>query len=306
MRLHFPVVRKYLIFDVFLSSLGLILAFLMPKYIVPSIFEDLLKLSSAHLISSYLIYPVFYVMLGFTWPKIAQMSISIGRDNQDRFTLSFNRFRDFILGNNESTALNHALNDAVDNYLDRVMNEIQQDFGAYEEFIIDTLGLSPADLQQDKTELLERIRQILDEKAAENFFQLYQDVSKFKNIPLMERNKPLMKIPEMNREDEERLYQQGIQGLFQLIFIKVNQIQDIPVARAKLIKYNAKRLLLRRVKWTIFSFVGIAGMVLLGYFFTQLISDPIPRASTQQMSSPTDVENYEYPELEDLSAKKIP
>jgi hypothetical protein len=266
MRARFTAVRLYWLADVALSAL-MVLAYLplrsRPGALIKmtafggDIFSGVNELS----------YPLAAVLLGYFWPQIAAFSVGFGRGNETLLRVSLGQVRDYLLGGPVLEPINSRSSLAVASYAERVVEAATRPGDDSGPLILEALGL-PA-LAADRVHL----REALLKKAAEDFEALYATVGGVKMIPFLERKRPLMMVPDMTIQDEQRLYRAGVETIGDLLRGEPLPDSGLSPARLAVLRLGARRLMAQRL-WFGFSMAGIAATVIaLGSFALTLVPE---------------------------------
>jgi hypothetical protein len=152
--------------------------------------------------------------------------------------------RDYLLGGPVTNSINSRLQAEVSSYVGRIVDTME-DAGEAGPQILQALGLArklatPEERQQ--------LRETLMTRARADFESLHLLVSQVKMVPLMDRRRPLMKIPEMTAQEEEKLYQSGIETVGDLAWKTRCGLAGFPAERLDLLRRNAHRVLGQRFR----------------------------------------------------------
>jgi hypothetical protein len=254
-RVRFAAIRFYWLADLLLSAV-VALAYAPLAGLPGKLFEtSLLAGLDADARLSYLSYPLVAIALGFFWPQISALTVSLGRGNDTAFRLSLGQLRDYLLGGPALDSINARLHLAVASYVDRVVEAATHSDDDSGPAILEALGL--AVLSADRQQL----RQALMKRAQEDGESLYAAVSSVKMIPFVERRRPLMMVPDMTAHEEEKLYRAGIETVGDLL--REKPVRDIGLSpeRMAVLRLGARRLVAQRL-WFGLGVAGIAGSVI--------------------------------------------
>jgi hypothetical protein len=257
LRWRFPCIRWYWLCELVLSTVALAiyspLAGMSGRLFPPSGASLLPGLETANGVS-HLSYPMAAVTLGFLWPQISSFSIAMGAARQ---RLSLGAVRDYLLGGPITHSINSRLQAEVSSYVGRILAAVD-DAGESGAQILQALGLArslPA-----TPEAREQLRETLMKRAEADFESLYLLVGQVKMVPLMDRRRPLMKVADMTAQEEEKLYQAGVETVGDLVHRARRGVAGLPADRLEVLRRNAHRLLGQRLRMGL-SLAGIAAVV---------------------------------------------
>ncbi len=195
--------------------------------------------------ASDLAYLVSAAFLGLFWPKVAVFSPSLPGL---KMKASIARLRDLFLGGPAIDAINAGLQLEVESYLDRIVEIAGSPTDSSASLILKVIGVDsvlPAGRTRKRPP---EFRQLLAERARDDFWNLYQSIARVKMVPLVGRPKPLMRVPDISWREEQKLHDAGIASVWQLAHRNNGNLPGISEERGKVLKRNAQELLRRQVR----------------------------------------------------------
>jgi hypothetical protein len=190
---------------------------------------------------SHLSYPIAAVALGFLWPQIASFSISLGAARQ----VSLGAVRDYLLGGPATHSINSRLQVEVTAYVGRVLDAIEEADPAGAQ-MLEALGLARS--LPLTPEAREQLHEALMKRAAADFESLYLLVGQVKNVPLLDRPRPLMKVLDMSAPEEQQLYEAGIETVGELVRRARGGVDGFTAERLQELRRNAQHLKGQRLR----------------------------------------------------------
>jgi hypothetical protein len=249
---RFPCIRWYWVSDLALSAVAFV-SYLPVAGLPGKLFEDTLAATlTAYLGVSNLSYPLAAVLLGFLWPQISAVGITIQEGQKQGLSLA--RLRDYFLGGPAIQSINSKLHVEVASYVERVVDAATADDSG--PLMLQAIGL-PASVSNDAATRHE-LRQTLLKRAEEDFESLYLSVIKVRMLPVMDRRRPLMMVPNMTSQEEEKLYGAGIETVRALIR-GVGAAAGLPQERLMTLRRNARRLVTQQIHFGL----GLVGIVVV-------------------------------------------
>jgi hypothetical protein len=245
LRWRFPCIRWYWLCELVLSTVALAvyspLAGLSGRLFPPSGASIIPGLETANGIS-HLSYPLAAVALGFLWPQISSFSVALGGSRQ---RLSLGAVRDYLLGGPATHSINSRVQAEVVSYVGRILDAVD-DAGPDGVQMLQELGL--ARRLAASAEARQELRETLLKRAQADFESLYLLVGQVRNVPLLGRPRPLMKVPDMTAQEEQRLYEAGVETVVGLVRRAGRGVGGFPAERLEELARNARALLRQRLR----------------------------------------------------------
>jgi hypothetical protein len=274
-----PAIRKYWMWDLAVSGVAFAFFFLvLPiEYVVGQVFQKFVE--SDGLERGHAVQPVLAFALGVFWPKVSAVSVSTGSGGQ---SLSLATLRDLLLGGQGIDTVNNHVEEVVDSYLRRVVDVMVSVSGPASAALQSATGIHVDQADAAATQArTDELRSALKARAVENLELLYLRVAAVKMIPLVDRPKPLMSVPNMTAWEEERLYHSGV-GIPQLMLGRATHA--ITPERWAELRQNARTLVAQRVT----GMVAIAALAIAfvggGLLLTPLLSTGSVKLGVQEVS----------------------
>jgi hypothetical protein len=189
--------------------------------------------------------PLAALALGLAWPNLASFSLGVG---SRKYALSLAALRDHVLGGAAIEAINRRLELEVASYIDRVIDAAKVDPEDTGAGIVQTLDLNLKGAKLNEPAALGEVTEALSRLARSDFASLFLRISQVRMIPLVDRPKPLMRVPDMTSHEEERLYQAELSTPWALARKAVRPIPGIDERRLQVLRTNARRLIRQRVR----------------------------------------------------------
>lgn len=259
----FPCIRSYWASDLAFSAIAYV-AYLPVAGLPGKLFEDSLAAKLLpYLGVSNLSYPLAAILLGFVWPQISAVGITVQEGQKQGMSLA--RLRDYFLGGPAIQSINSKLQVEVASYVERVIDAATADDSG--QLILQAIGL-PA-MTSNSASARSELREALMRLAKEDFESFYLSVIKVRMLPVMDRRRPLMMVPDMTSQEEEKLYRAGIESVRGLIR-GVGAAAGLPEDRLTTLRRNARRLVAQQIQFGV-CLVGIAVVVIaIGSFSSRL------------------------------------
>src|SRR5687767_12100993 len=247
-----PAIRKYWMWDLAVSGVAFAFFFLvLPiEYVVGQVFQKFVE--SDGLERGHAVQPVLAFALGVFWPKVSAMSVSTGSGGQ---SLSLATLRDLLLGGQGIDTVNNHVEEVVDSYLRRVVDVMVSVSAPTSAALQSATGIQLDQAAAATQERTDELRAALKASAVENLELLYLRIAAVKMIPLVDRPKPLMSVPNMTAWEEERLYHSGV-GIPQLMLGRATHA--VTPERWAELRQNARTLVAQRVT----GMVAIAALII--------------------------------------------
>ncbi|HEX6739319.1 MAG TPA: hypothetical protein VF310_13660 [Vicinamibacteria bacterium] len=275
LRWRFPCIRWFWLCELVLSIAALViyspLAGMSGRLFPPS-GASFLGIEAATGVS-YLSYPIAAMALGFLWPQISSFSISLGPARQ----VSLGAVRDYLLGGPVTRSINSRVQAEVTAYVGRVLDSLDGADDASHAQLAEALDLAVA--LPLTPQAREALHEALMKRAGTDFEALYLLVGQVKNVPLMDRRRPLMKVEDMSSPEEQRLYDAGIETVGQLVRQAGRGVQGFTAERLSELQRNARRLMAHRLRVGMSLGAIVVAVIGLGLRSRQLyVPDHTPRA----------------------------
>jgi hypothetical protein len=246
LRFNCPAIWHFWIWDLFLSSIALPVVVLSSHLTTRFAFSGADQVPLQQALSG-LVYPLCFVAIGFSWPKLANITISMGNNRATSAPiLNIAALRNRIL---ESVVdrINDSVHTSIEGYVERIIKEIQTRPKNFDQFLR-ALNLNRQDSEALGENKSEQLRAALFQRAESDFEALYKQMGKVEMIPLYDRPKSLMGVPGMTVEEEEVLYRRGIRSIGRLAVVKTECVRDIAASRVAELRENARLLIMTRIK----------------------------------------------------------
>src|SRR5690242_16505961 len=187
-----PSIRRFWVYDLLFSTLALPAVIVATNIAVKKIMQGVL-IGQPQL--SGLFYALFYVLMGFAWRRAASISIGFGETSKAFFNIG--RLRDFFLRGPALASVNNNLQREIESFVDRVVEAITASPAVFTPlFRQNGNGLSRVGTRVSRREA-DEIRASLLKRAESDFQLLYGQICNVEMIPLIDRDKPLMRVPQI-------------------------------------------------------------------------------------------------------------
>lgn len=293
LRSQCPSIRHFWFYDLLFSTMALPLVIVATNLAVKNLLEDV---PGGQEQLAGLFYTLSYVLMGFVWPRVATISLSFGEDDTSKASLSIGRLRDYFLGGPVLQSVNDNLRREIESFVDRVLEAIVASPDVFMPMLRqngnrewrDGTKLSDADIDEVRAQLM---------KCAEtNFYLLYDQISRVEMIPLIDRHKPLMRVPQITFREERILYESGIRSIYKLYFCRPTAaVQGIAPERLQLLRRNARGLVVQWCRRAV-SVACVTGcLILVGYYSASVTAqNSAPEAGTHRSNLTADASKGIY------------
>lgn len=240
LRCKLPSIRMFWLIDLVFSAIPFVAIWQLAN--LPALLLDKFPVPVDPQVS-YLVYPLSAALLGFMWPYVSEFSVALGAN---RFSVSIGRLRDYFLGGPTIRSINARLTAEVESYINRVLaiaGSPNESSAASVEALIVRMWMDSRGTRASIPEL----RDALVECVKKDFESVYRSISGVKMIPLIDRGKPLMKIPNISCREEQKLYDAGVRSIWQLMRAADTEIGGIPRSRVTVLRSNARRAAWQRL-----------------------------------------------------------
>lgn len=246
LRWQCPSIWHFWLYDLLFSALALPVVIVATNVAVERLLQDLPDTCQEQLAGVF--FSFSYLMMGFFWPRVAAIRIAFGETETGKGSFSIGRLRDFFLGGPMVESVNANLQSEIDSYIDRVAEAMLASPSMFLPVLRQNgnpggrAGMRLSHREADE------IRAWILSRAETNFEQLYRQICRVEMIPLIDRHKPLMRVPQITFREEGALYESGIRSILGLSFCSHRAAHGLTPERFQALRRNARGLLTQRFK----------------------------------------------------------